>query len=365
MLIPNLLMWTAAAIGAAWKVSQLWRVPDDRGLRVVTTCTVLVFAALTAQLAANIPALGPQSPKLIQNVFLTVFFALLLVLLQSAGQPATRSAVGYREIALALLASAGLIAAFALTAPADRGASYEEANGEAGVLAFYFIGNLYMAYATARGARLAWRVADHTVSRARLSLRIAAGGLVVCCGGTHLPRVIATAGLFTTGHPVLPRTEVWTTPLLAAGITVFFAGLAYPGIRTGWAKTRLWFEQRRHHRQLRPLWSTLAAQFPHIVLFPPRSPLHDAWNPRQMRLRYYRRIVECRDGLVLLSPYMESLDDPASPAHQATQIWEAIKRRESNAAQVSAASVIAPPTESGMDADVNVLLALARELAVR
>ncbi|WP_190819456.1 hypothetical protein [Saccharopolyspora pogona] len=62
---------------------------------------------------------------------------------------------------------------------------------------------------------------------------------------------------------------------------------------------------------------------------------------------------------------MESLDDPASPAHQATQIWEAIKRRESNAAPVSAASVIAPPTASGMDADVNVLLALARELAVR
>ena len=360
MLVPNLLMWTASAIGAGWKASQLWRVPDDRGLRVVTTCTVLVFAALTAQLAATIPDLGifPESaPKLLQNVVLTFFFALLLVLLQSAGQP-IRPATGYREVGLALLASAGLIASFAATAPAQRGASYEEAGGGAGVLTFYLVGNLYMAYATARGAYLAWIAADRTASRARLSLRVAGAGLVVCCLGTHLPRVVATTGLLTTGHAVLPRTEAWTTPLLAVGIVIFFAGIAYPGIRTGWAKTRLWSERRRQYRQLRPLWELLYAQFPHIALFPPRSALRDALDPRRAGLRYYRRVVEVRDGLVLLSPYLDAHDPP----HRAEQIRSAIERRRRGAAPVAAASVIARPDRPGMEADVQELLALAREL---
>lgn len=41
-----------------------------------------------------------------------------------------------------------------------------------------------MAYATARGAQLAWRAAEQTQSRARLGLRVAAAGLLVCCLGT-------------------------------------------------------------------------------------------------------------------------------------------------------------------------------------
>ncbi|EHR53457.1 uncharacterized protein with PQ loop repeat [Saccharomonospora amisosensis] len=367
MVVASVVMWAASAIAVIWKTSQLLRAPHEKDLRVVTTCVALVFLALSAQLAfslARSPEYFPsQFPKLIQNVILTFFFALLIVLLQSAVSPSMVSSRGPLEVALALLTSAGLIATFAATNPAIRGASYEGTHdNDPAVLTFYLIGNVYLAYATARGAYLAWSAASHTRSRAQLSLRVAAAGLVVCCVGTHLPRSISTSGRLTLGTDPLPGTGTWTTPLLATGIGVFFIGVGYPGIRTGIVKTRLWFEVRCRYRQLRPLWTAVCDRFPNIALFPPTHPIREAFHIRQMRLRYYRRVIECRDGLVCLSPYItEPADATKTPTRQAELVRDALDR-SAQATQVSPVSVIAAPAADGMDADTQELLALSRAL---
>ncbi|GAB3680861.1 MAB_1171c family putative transporter [Saccharopolyspora tripterygii] len=364
MALPNLLMWAAATIAAIWKLSQLIRAPHDRGLRVVTMCTVLVLVALSAQLAVSIPPVAEffpsQSPKLIQNVILTFFFALLLVLLHSSVAPSAVGSRGWLEVMFALVASGGLVAAFAAAAPDNRGASYEHAGDSPAVLAFYLIGNLYMSYATARGAYLAWTTADHTRSRARLSLRVAAAGLAVNCLGTHTPRVLSTAGRLVSGKDPIPGTATWTTPILAIGIVAFFLGIGYPGVRTGLVKARMWIEVRRHYRQLRPLWAALCAQFDNIALFPQVSPLREALQLRQMRLRYYRRVIECRDGLVCLSPFVaEPVDSSKTPEQQAEIVRDALARAAAGE-QVSVTSVLAAPEAAGMDADSQQLLALSR-----
>ncbi|GAB3288968.1 MAB_1171c family putative transporter [Parasphingorhabdus pacifica] len=364
MAIPNFLMWAAATIAAVWKLSQLIRAPHDKGLRVVTICTVLVFIALSAQLAVSIPAMAEffpsQSPKLIQNVILTFFFALLIVLLQSSVAPSAVGSRGWLEIGLALLASGGLVATFAATNPADRGASYEHAGETPAALGFYLLGNLYMSYATARGAHLAWTTADHTQSRARLSLRVAAAGLAVNCIGTHTPRVVSTSGRLLFDKELLPGTATWTTPILAIGIVAFFLGIGYPGARTGLVKARMWIEVRHHYRQLRPLWAALCGQFSNIALFPPVSPLREAFQVRQMRLRYYRRVIECRDGLVCLSPYVtEPVDSTKTHEQQAALVRDALGRATARE-EVSVTSVIAEPEAAGMEADTQQLLALSR-----
>lgn len=51
MATPNILMWAASVIAAIWKTSQFARAAHDKDLRVVTTCTMLVAIALSAQLA--------------------------------------------------------------------------------------------------------------------------------------------------------------------------------------------------------------------------------------------------------------------------------------------------------------------------
>ncbi|ANY10699.1 hypothetical protein AFB00_30295 (plasmid) [Pseudonocardia sp. HH130630-07] len=214
--IAEIVMWAASIAAAGWKISQLVRAPHDRGLRAVTGATVLVAVALSAQLAAQIApptsTLG-QSPKLAQNVLLTAFFSLLLSLLASVRRATVvgevrRRGSGYREPLAAGATAAALLVAFLATDPSERGAGYGTSSSPA-VLAFYLVGNVFMLYATCRGAYLTWSVARglHSTS-VRVSLRVAGGGLVVCALGCHLPRSVDTARSGNGDRCVLRRTAL-------------------------------------------------------------------------------------------------------------------------------------------------------------
>lgn len=366
MSLPNLAMWGAAAGASGWKISQLIRVPVDRGLRVITACTFLVFLALTAQLAADpgsaMPAVSSQLPKLFQNVVLTFFFALLIVLLESVVDSRGAASRGLIEIAIALVTSCGLAATFVLADKSFGSFSYEAAGSATMQLLFYLIGNVYMAYATARGAALTWRAADRAQSRVRLSLRVAGAGLVICCLGAHLPRITSTASRLVLRQDAVPRTDLWTSPFLALGISIFFFGVAYPGVRAGVVKLRLWFVDRKHYRQLRPLWAALCQAFPDITLLPRTSQTREVFRLRHMRLHFYRRAIECRDGLVCLSPYLGSdvATDGASTL-SAEQLREGLLRSTDGEPRTGV-HVVARPTDPGMDADLKELLALSQGL---
>lgn len=364
-----LIMWVAAAVATTWKGSQLARMPRDRGLQTVTICTFLVLLALTAQLAVTMPGLGEQFPQqtpvLVEFVLLTFFFATLLGLLHST-TPGTTATGGYFEIVLALAVSAGLTATFLTTQPSNGTANfgdYTEAAGPAGVLIFNCLGNAYMAYATARGAYLAWNSPSQLQRHTRRGLRVAAVGLTICCLGNHLPRVLSTASRLVLHTDLPPGTATWTSPFLAIGVATFFIGVGYPGARTGVAKARLWLEARGRYRQLRPLWDALQQEFPTIALQSADSPARERLRVRQMRLRYYRRVIECRDGLVCLSPYMPApLHDSDSRKRQATLVRDARAARAHNA-EAAVPSLIAVPAAPGMDADARALLALSQEYA--
>jgi hypothetical protein len=366
MSLPNLAMWGAAAGAAGWKISQLARVPVDRGLRVITACTFLVFLALTAQLATDagtaLQATSSQLPKLFQNVMLTFFFALLIVLLESIVDSRAAASHGLTEIAIALAASCGLAATFAIADKPPGGFSYEAASATMPLL-FYLIGNVYMAYATARGAALTWQAAGQAQSRVRLSLRVAGAGLAVCCLGTHLPRIVSTASRLVFRQDAIPGTTSWTAPLLALGISIFFFGVGYPGVRAGVVKARLWFVDRKHYRQLRPLWAALCQAFPDIALLPQASQTRETFRVRHMRLHFYRRAIECRDGLVCLSPYLEPEEAiNVASALSAERLREALLRSTEGRPRAGV-HIVAQPADPGMDADLRELLVLSRRLS--
>lgn len=362
------IMWCAAAMAAIWKGSQLIRVPRDRGLQIVTTCTVLVLLALTAQLAVALAGnhFPRQTPVLVEFILLNFFFVLLLSLLRTTGARFDVSrAPFFTDLGLAVATSVVLVITFTTTEPSSSGANYgdyTEASGPAGVLVFHLVGNLFMAYATARGAHLSWVVARHALAHTRKGLRVAAVGLAIACLGDHVPRVIAMTGRLTIGDPVLPATATWTSPLLATGVAVFFLGVGYPGARTGIVKVRLWVQAKSRYHELRPLWEILYREFPTIALFPERSPGRDWFTVRRMRMRYYRRVIECRDGLVCLSPYMSTAALPThTPAEQAALVRAAIERR-ADATDPTVPTVIAPPLEAGMESDTQAIIALSRAL---
>lgn len=363
MLIPNLLMWIASGAASAWKISQLLRLPRDGNLRVVTACTVLVFFALTAQLAVSgVVAIVPSDyAKLIQNCVLALFFALLLILLSSA-VTTDRARRSGAELLVALVVVTGLVTVTILTPSPIRGAAYE-ATADPHNLAFYLLGNAYMAYACGRGTWLAWTASGHTRSRARLGLRVAAAGLTVNLLGTHLPRVIHTGGQLVIHRELLPGTEIWTTPVLAVGIVIFFIGIGYPGARTGVIKAQYWIEIRRRYHQLRPLWAALHQRFPKIALFPAVSPTREFFQFRGLPTRYYRRVVECRDGLLYLSGMIDTpIDLTVSTAEQARLVRAMLDATPPASTRAAVPPVIAAPSTAGMDADARELVALSRAL---
>jgi hypothetical protein len=57
--------------------------------------------------------------------------------------------------------------------------------------------------------------------------------------------------------------------------------------------------------RLYPLWIDLCRAFPEIALFPPRPVVADALTLRDLDLRLYRRVVEIRDGMLALRPYVD------------------------------------------------------------
>lgn len=130
----------------------------------------------------------------------------------------------------------------------------------------------------------------------------------------------------------------------------------------GWAPSlnpRAWARHRRIYRDLVPLW----------VLLHDACPAHPAarkssmwWPPWQTRRRAYRRLIECRDGLVRLSQYLGqsgSRDD----RDLAGRLLAAADVSPGRDCPVMRPAVpVAIPRSPGLDADADALVHLSRAI---
>jgi hypothetical protein len=153
------------------------------------------------------------------------------------------------------------------------------------------------------------------------------------------------------------------TVLLMPGVLLFLIGVTYPAAATRVGAVRIWWRHRRGYRQLAPLWTVLHAEFPDDALDRvPAARWRDAFRLRGTHRRYYRRVVECRDGLVRISPYLARTDVSADLPSRLRQALSAHAAGEPTAAK---AVPVALPEQEGLDADVRELVQLARGLETR
>ena len=129
-------------------------------------------------------------------------------------------------------------------------------------------------------------------------------------------------------------------------------------------------------RRLRPLWLQVFTAVPSIVLLPERGWLAGL-DPRSARLRLVRRVIEIRDGLMYLEPYLSSdaragaLRAAAAQGHigvQAAATAEAgllLAATRAKAAGASTGSDVrsAPPGAAGLAGEATWLELVSRELA--
>ncbi|MFD9485667.1 MAB_1171c family putative transporter [Streptomyces sp. NPDC059991] len=124
-----------------------------------------------------------------------------------------------------------------------------------------------------------------------------------------------------------------------------------------------WLRSYRSYLRLRPLWWALYQASPDIALDPPRCWPRDLIPPRDLHYSLYRRVIEIRDGQLILRTSLSladfarearSLDlpeDPTSPLGEALQVRAVLSRPpEERAEQADASDIPArPPYEDFRD----------------
>lgn len=98
----------------------------------------------------------------------------------------------------------------------------------------------------------------------------------------------------------------------------------------------------------------------------------DAISLRGVHRRYYCGAIECRDGLVRISPYLHRADEQGDGATQheqpvplgalARQLTDALRAHAAGEAVEPNAKPLAIPGADGLDADVRELVALSGAL---
>ncbi|MGW1170703.1 MAB_1171c family putative transporter [Streptomyces sp. NPDC002550] len=360
----------AAALG--WKITQLVKAPHDAALRAVTLC--LTSAACSFILAKHfagwmVSVGGPGAPRLVQNLFVLgmVYWLMCFYLYSAATDAAEGNRRARREALLLALAAIGLITATVAAGVHDHGANFRGSDlRDPALVSFYLIADVYLVYALAMALR--W-----TCAYARASQRPLATGLWLAAVGIGAMAASCTIRTVLTvvrwqGGSVLPTVTRASSVIIALAVPLFLIGVSYPGVATRIAAVRVRRQHRRMYRRLGPLWQVLNEAYPEHALYRmPTTPWRDHLLPLGVHRRYYRRVIECRDGLVRISPHLalaadSTAQDQAESADDlAAQLYSALRNERRKAAPVAPAQAVtvAMPRTQSLEDDVRQLVALS------
>jgi hypothetical protein len=307
---------SAAAVALLW-IAVLAQFPSQRHVpvrRLVWYAMLLLSAIATLDL----PEVGgrvdrltglPNVADLTQHVLAIIAATLArycVVSISGAWRQRGRPPAA-RLAALPTAVSAALVALFASsparTYPIDtaRYADFPmQYAAHPAAFAYWLIFAAYLGTTFAIIARLAWhygRAAGCTPIGSGLLL--VAGGMVAGLGylayGTGVVAVHAAGvgGSFVTTAPVIIQALFGALVALVAAGCMVPAAPHCPVIR----RAALYWSLRR----LYPLWNSLCQAVPGIALDPVPA-WADRLDPRDLRMRLYRRVIEIRDGYMALCP---------------------------------------------------------------
>jgi hypothetical protein len=124
---------------------------------------------------------------------------------------------------------------------------------------------------------------------------------------------VSAGAILTLGDSVVRTVEILSGDLgldtaavlfSTTGATVKLIGWTLPGWGPLAADCARLLASHRDYRRMRPLWLALYRANPHIALDAPQSPVLEAVSVRDLEFKAYRRVIEIRDGVLALRPYM-------------------------------------------------------------
>jgi hypothetical protein len=362
--LPILSMIVLFGVALGWRIYQLQRAPRRLPLWAVTVTVAGIFGSSLFQQKVVSDALDgvtfPGAGRLLNNVLLTIALCSLLIFFLGSAQGPGK----YRRAAWELVPLAAVITlmcvALAITPAEIRGDSLgPDVVHVPGAALFYLGAGLYLIYGLIACVVWIFRYLRTTDRQLRIGLRISGYGLVLAAAGAVL-RALYIA-IAWAGGPALPVLLTIAVPLVILGIVGFLVGISYPAVHARFAALRRRRRHGRYYRELNPLWTLLATAYPNIVLrAAPAKPL----RPRNVHRRYYRRVIEIRDGLVQLSPYLGTdLTSVAEvdAASAAAELKSALDRQAAGEDTGRQAHLVLPAAND-IEADVRPLLALSRAI---
>ncbi|WP_406689331.1 MAB_1171c family putative transporter [Saccharopolyspora sp. ID03-671] len=359
----------ALLLALAWFTYRLLREPGDLALRAVVAWILLrVFGTLI-----GISDVFSESvSKLIYNLALNAsWFCLMLFFLFSAvGHGAVRKAWG-EAVVLTVTSVVMTVAMATVPEPVREAVSSQTGRLPAemtvhGVAIFFLVGSCYFAYAASRTAYWAIQYAKESAPRARLGFRVAAVGFSCLATAAAIRAVFVV--IRWSGGNIPARIETVVNLLVPLGILLFVLGVCSVGLSVRWTSARLWLRRRRQFHALRPLWQHLHTAFPSDELESSKRNHRDEIMPMRLHRRFWRRVVEIRDGMVQLSPQLADAGyDADRPAHEQVETFLTAVQRQvaGDRPSTKKAMLVAAPTGDStneVDGEVNELLALSRAL---
>ena len=308
--VVTVLAWVAVA----YKLPSLRRIPRDPAQRLFWFTLLAIALTLTVLLPPAYLALDRRTgianlARLVGDGFgmLTAWTAQAFLFHLGYSPQAARTRT--RVLGLVLVATLLFMAGCLALAPV-----HEEAldfTGRYGQLPFIleyrlaFLG--FLALGMGNAARLYWRyakVAAGPVLRLGLRFSAIAAGLGLGFVTNEVLRV--GAAHFARPDPV-PDAGPVSQALIAACITTGLIGATVPrwGPRIGILSLVDWLGRYRALCRLYPLWLALYRAKPEIALQPAPGRLADMLRVRDVDWRLCRRVVEIRDGWLLVRPLID------------------------------------------------------------
>ncbi|ANN21151.1 hypothetical protein SD37_39905 [Amycolatopsis orientalis] len=342
--------------GLVWKGYQLSRQPWNLPLQGIVG--FLAFALIGRILRdvvgeASLVRGGPVWSAIAWHAPTSAAVLSLLFFFDAATLPRQVAKRRTRRNALALLAAELVMIGAATLAPAPRSVPH--------MSVIYFAANLFMGCALGACAISALRYARQAERRLGMGLRVAAIGFALTA---------LTSGVFAAID-----VEYWLTrslfvdiigvngTLAFTGIVAIVLGLLYPAARMRLTAVRIWWRQRQAYQALEPLWTALHHAFPEDEFLRASTTPWDSLRVWDVHRRYYRRMIECRDGLVRISPRVAKLRE-GRPANTplADLVAEALQGSPGDQGEQQRAVPLAIPDTNSAHDEVDELVALSRAL---
>ena len=365
----------AACVALIWMVVRLVHKPYAAplwSLTVLVACWAIAFPfGIVADKQATVVGLTPMASRAIQHSLLLVGVNGLIGFFVFSALPVRRGVIRSAQLAVPLVVAIAILVGSALLTPPD---ARTRDNTVPGVATLFLTADLYMGFGFAVAGFWALAAARRTDARVARGLRISAIGLacIVIADCLFVPAILLRLTNALDAMPDASGTAetllgwIGSVFFLLPGIVVFLAGVTYPALAQRVAALRLWREHRQADREITPLWTLLMQTFPEHRLERLTGPSwREALSPLAVHQRFYRHVIECRDALVRLSPYLANVDTD-DPDTLAAHLPDAIRAYTHDDPHTSrSAAVIAPPTEPTLDGDARALIALARSLKQR